>query len=451
MKLIIAGRPNTGKSTIFNVLTKSRDSLVHDRPGVTRDIVSGTFDVGDLTVQLSDTAGLESGTTDIGKIATDMSLSAVRDADAILFVVDGKDGLVPADTDWARVVRRENKGAPVLLLVNKTEGKKLGDLSEFYKLGMGDPVRIAAEHKIGFDEIYEFINRNRKQEAGNPSIQCPVSGLHRNSPLRISIMGQPNVGKSTLVNYILGDVRVIVKDEPGITRDTIRINTNFMGRPITIVDTAGLRKKANITDDVETLSALKSLDAIGKTDIVILVVDATRDIENQAMGIAGRIYDAGKILIVALNKWDLVSEEDREYKLLKLKKQFNKSFHQIISPIILPISAERGTGVRNLMKRTFALYDISETSHATSYINRTLEKLLIARQPPMSRLKRPMKIKFAAQTGRRPMRITINTGGASDIPESYTRYLKKGIAKALNWEALPIVIDYKTQDNPYES
>jgi len=442
MKLVIAGRPNTGKSTLFNALTGSRDSLVHNRPGVTRDVVSGTFDVDGKTIFLSDTAGLENKTTDIGKIATDMSLLAIRDADAILFVVDGKDGLHNHDSDWARIVRREKK--PILLLVNKTEGKKLGDLSEFYKLGLGDPVSIAAEHKAGLDEIYEFVKKQEKPESPITNHQSP------DSPLRISIMGQPNVGKSTLVNYILGESRVIVKDEPGITRDTIRINTKFMGRDITIVDTAGLRRKANITDDVETLSALKSLDALFKTDIVILVVDATRDIENQAMGIAGRIYDAGRILLVALNKWDLVPEEDRDYKLLKLKKQFNNSFHQIISPVILPISAERGTGVKNMIKRAFGLWDISEQSHATSYINRTLEKLLIARQPPLSRLKRPMKIKFAAQTGRRPMRITINTGGASDIPESYTRYLRKGIAKALDWEALPIVIDYKSQENPYE-
>jgi GTP-binding protein len=216
------------------------------------------------------------------------------------------------------------------------------------------------------------------------------------------------------------------------------------------MDTAGLRRKAGITDDVETLSALKSLDAIEKANIVILVVDATKNIENQALGIASRVYDAGKILCVALNKWDLVEEEEREDKLLKLKHQFSNSFHQIIKPLILAISAEKGTGVQNLFKRIYEQWDISNMDTPTSLINRIVEKLVAERQPPMSRLKRPMKIKFARQTGHHPLKVTINVGGASDIPESYTRYLRRGIATALHWEHLPIVIEYKKDENPFD-
>ena len=268
--------------------------------------------------------------------------------------------------------------------------------------------------------------------------------------LKIAIMGQPNVGKSTLVNRVLGHTRQIVMDAPGITRDTVKIPTNFYGRDIVLMDTAGLRRKAGVRDDVETLSALKSLDAIEKSDVVILVVDATRNIENQALGIAARVYDAGKILCVALNKWDLVTPEERDEKLLKLKHQFNNSFHQIIKPMILAISAETGTGVRNMFRRIYEQWDISNTDAPTSLINRIIEKLIDARQPPMSRLKRPMKIKFARQTGRHPMKITINVGGASDIPESYTRYLRRGLATELKWEHLPIVIEYKKDDNPFD-
>jgi GTP-binding protein len=251
------------------------------------------------------------------------------------------------------------------------------------------------------------------------------------------------------VNKVLGENRQIVKDEPGITRDTVKIPAKFYGRDIILMDTAGLRRKAGVTDDVETLSALKSLDAIEKSGVVILVVDATKNIENQALGIAARIYEQGKILCVALNKWDLVDKNEQEAKLLKLKHQFNNSFHQIIKPLILAVSAEEGTGVKNLFKRVYEQWDLSNSHAPTSLINRTLEKLIEARQPPMSRLKRPMKIKFASQTGAHPMRITINIGGASDIPESYTRYLRRGLAKTLNWEALPVVIEYKKSDNPF--
>ena len=192
------------------------------------------------------------------------------------------------------------------------------------------------------------------------------------------------------------------------------------------------------------------MDAIEKADVIVLVVDATKNIENQALGIAARVYDAGKILCVALNKWDLVEPEIRDEKLLKLKHQFTNSFHQIIKPMILAISAETGTGVQNMFKRIYEQWDISTASVPTSLLNRIVEKLVEQRQPPMSRLKRAMKIKFARQVGTHPMRVRINVGGASDIPESYTRYLRRGIATALKWEHLPIVIEYEKAENPFD-
>lgn len=441
-KLIIAGRPNTGKSTLFNALTGTRDALVHDRPGVTRDTING--DMRDRAWTVVDTAGLENAKSGIAADSTNMAIDAITDADAVLFVVDGRVGLTPADLDWARIVRRKTR-APVLLVANKAEsGRRMADINEFYKLGFGAPEMISAEHKIGFDSIYEFIDKIV------PYSKTDNLSEHAPQKLKIAIMGQPNVGKSTLVNRVLGEKRQIVMDAPGITRDTVKIPTNFYGRDIILMDTAGLRRKAGVTDDVETLSALKSLDAIEKSDVVILVVDATRNIENQALGIAGRVFDAGKILCVALNKWDLVDPEIRDEKLLKLKHQFTNSFHQIIKPMILAISAETGTGVKNMFRRIYEQWDISNTDAPTSLINRIVEKLVADRQPPMSRLKRPMKIKFARQTGRHPMKITINVGGASDIPESYTRYLRRGLASALHWEHLPIVIEYKKDENPFD-
>lgn len=446
MKVTIAGRPNTGKSTLFNALTGTRDALVHDRPGVTRDTIGGTFAARPYT--LYDTAGLENAKTGIAADSTDMATRAIADAVAVLFVVDGRTGLTDEDLQWARLVRRKTK-APVLLLINKAESaKRLADINEFYKLGFGAPVMISAEHKTGFDQIYEFLDK-----IAGTSADVATPGQEEkpaDTRVKIAVLGQPNVGKSTFVNRVLGENRQIVRDAPGVTRDTVKIPTKFYGRDIVLMDTAGLRRKAGVTDDVETLSALKSLDAIEKADVVILVVDATRNIENQALGIAARVYDAGKILCVALNKWDLVDPAERDEKLLKLKHQFSNSFHQIIKPMILAISAEKGTGVKNMFKRIYEQWDISSAQVPTSLVNRIVEKLVADRQPPMSRLKRPMKIKFARQSGRHPMRVTINVGGASDIPESYTRYLRRGIATALHWEHLPVVIDYKKADNPFD-
>jgi len=443
MKIVIAGRPNTGKSTLFNGLTNTRDALVHDRPGVTRDCVSGVVQNRDY--EITDTAGLENAKTGIAHDSTDMALSAIAAADAVLFVVDGRVGITNEDLDWSRMVHRKTK-APVLLLVNKSESaSRLADVNDFYKLGFGEPVLVSAEHKRGFDSIYEFMDKIASEKDEKKPVNTGIS-----ERIKIAVLGQPNVGKSTFVNRVLGEKRQIVQDAPGITRDTVKIPTTFYGRDIVLMDTAGLRRKAGVVDDVETLSALKSLDAIDKADIVILIVDATRDIENQALGIAGRVYDAGKILCVALNKWDLVEPELRDDKLLKLKHQFTNSFHQIIKPLILPISAETGTGVQNMFKRVYEQYDLANATVPTSLLNRVVEKLVAERQPPMSRLKRPMKIKFARQVGRHPMRIAINVGGASDIPESYTRYLRRGIAGALKWERLPIVIEYKKSENPFD-
>lgn len=444
MKVVIAGRPNTGKSTLFNALTGTRDALVHDRPGVTRDTISGNFKTRPYT--LYDTAGLERANSGIAQDSTNMAINTIADADAILFVVDGRVGLMGDDIEWAKLVRRKTR-APVLLLVNKSEsGKRLTETHDFYKLGFGAPVMISAEHKLGFDEIFAFLDDIANKNGTNSQTLEKAP----DNRIKIAILGQPNVGKSTFVNRVLGQSRQIVMDAPGVTRDTVKIPTTFYGRDIVLMDTAGLRRKAGVTDDIETLSALKSLDAIEKSDVVILMVDATKNIENQALSIAGRVYNAGKILCVALNKWDLVEPQLRDEKLLKLKHQFANSFHQIVKPLILAVSAETGTGVQNMFKRIYQQYDLSTTQAPTSLINRIIERLVAERQPPLSRLKRPMKIKFARQTGRFPMRITINVGGASDIPESYTRYLRRGIATALQWEHLPVVIEYQKSENPFD-
>ena len=450
MKVAIVGRPNVGKSSLFNVLTKSRDALVHDRPGVTRDVIAGQRD----GITILDTAGLENRKTkienresNIGIEATEKSLAAAKEADVVLFIVDARAGLHPMDIEWARMIQRSagRQGQKIILLANKCESRKgLDNLHEFYQLGFGAPIPISAEHNLGIGELLSELRQESKAENNN-DVRDP------DAVIRVAIMGVPNVGKSTLINRILGTKRVLVADMPGVTRDVVKLPTHYLGRDIQLVDTAGLRKKAKVTDDVETLAALKSLAVLEESDVVILVIDATGTVDAQAVKIAERVYDAGKILIVALNKWDKVPAVMRDDKQLELKKSFGHAFSQIIKPIVLPISAETGQGVANMMKRAFEQFDISESRAPTSLVNRTIEKLVAEKSPPMSRLKRPMKIKFARQVGIHPSRILINVGGASDIPPAYTRYLRRGISTKFGWESIPVVVEYETAENPYDS
>jgi len=383
-------------------------------------------------------------TATLAGMATDAALATATKADIVLFVVDARAGLHVLDVEWARMVRRASP--KIILLANKAEAKKgTANLHEFYKLGLGDPFPVAAEHNIGIVEILSHLKNFKefivKNSSANLNSQCLI---------KIAIMGVPNVGKSTLINKIAGEKRVLVMDHPGVTRDIVRLPVNVMGRDILLLDTAGLRKKARVTDDVETLSALKSLTALDEADVIVLVIDGSGKVDVQAVKIAERVYEAGKILIVALNKWDKLDPELREQRQLYLRREFGRAFSQIIRPVILPISASVGTGVKNMMKRAFELFDVSELRAPTSLINRTVEKLVATKSPPMSRLKRPMKIKFATQTGIHPTRVTINVGGASDIPESYTRYLRRGISKKLGWESIPVVVEYKAQENPFD-
>jgi GTP-binding protein len=264
-------------------------------------------------------------------------------------------------------------------------------------------------------------------------------------------MGQPNVGKSTMTNKILGEKRMLVEDKPGITRDSVMIPFRFGNRDLILADTPGLRRKSRVKDDIETLSALKALTLLKEVDIIILVIDATVGIENYDFSIASRVVDEGKILAIALNKWDKVPEDLRDDLLLKLKHEFYNSFNQIVKPLILPVSAEKGTGINNLLKRALELWDKANTRVPTSLINRVVEKLVKQTPPPLSRLKRPMKIKFAAQTGADPIVITLFVNDAVDLPESYERFLRNKISEQLGWENLVVKIAYKASSNPYDN
>jgi GTP-binding protein len=370
---------------------------------------------------------------------------AVRAADAILFVVDGMHGLHPGDEAVAREIRK--LGKPVLLLMNKADGKAaLGRAHEFMRLGFGEPLPISAEHKIGFEGIENWIGKYSTPHRTALPSDSPARG---ESGVKMAIMGQPNVGKSTLINKIIGEKRMLAFDQPGITRDTVQIPFSLDGKDLVLVDTPGLRRKGKVKEDIETLAALKAIAMIPDVDAVVLVLDATLGVERYDMNIAARVSDAGKVLVVALNKWDKISEDLREDLLLKLKHDFKNSFNQIVKPLMLPVSAERGTGVKNLVKRAIESVEKSKTHLPTSLVNRVVEKLVKKTPPPLSRIKRPMKIKFAAQTGEAPPVITLYVGEIVDLPESYERYLRNGIARELGWENLVVRIAYKKNDNPY--
>ncbi len=452
-KIAILGRPNVGKSTLFNQLTRRRDAIVHDRPGVTRDIIIGQIDWGGVEAEILDTAGIDlkmSGDA-VEKAMADQSLYALKLADAVLFIVDGRHGVHPDDVALARMIQKSGK--PVLLVMNKAESKKGTEFQyDFYRLGLGDPKPLSAEHRTGLEHIFDWLKTMtcKKNEDG---IDCEEGAdkPQPSRPVRLSIVGQPNVGKSTLINSIVGENRVLVHDMPGITRDTVLVPFVWAGRKLVLTDTAGVRKKAKVTDDVETISSIKALKAIEQSDVIVLVLDATLGLEKQDLTLAARVAEEGRILIVALNKWDLISSEEQEDLLFKLKNEFSNSFHQIIKPTILPISAMKGTGVKSLMKRVFTLWDLTDKHHATSAINRAVEKLMAATPPPLSKMKKPMKVKFAAQTEQRPTTVTLNVSGATEFPESYERYLRNGLAKKFGWENLVVRIRYKKSENPYEN
>ncbi|MDR0448918.1 MAG: ribosome biogenesis GTPase Der [Rickettsiales bacterium] len=455
LKVVIAGRPNVGKSSVFNKLTRTRDALVHDQPGITRDVVEGVGKIkttpafghpcagGELMeYRLFDTAGIENSKDLLAQAITGLARDALRNADVILFVVDGTHGIHPGDEAVAREVRK--LGKPVLLLMNKADSKKAaGREHEFLKLGLGEPLAVSAEHKIGFEGIENFIK-------DHPAACCGTPPQEGNFSIKMAIMGQPNVGKSTLINKIVGEKRMLAYDQPGITRDSVQVPFSFDGKDLILVDTPGLRRKGKVKEDIETLAALKALALIDEVDAVVLVIDATLGVEKYDMNIAARVAEAGKVLCVALNKWDKIPAASRDELVLKLKHDFKNSFNQIVKPMMLPISAETGTGIKNMMKRVLEAVEKSKTRLPTSYINRVIEKLVKKNQPPMSRIKRPMKIKFAAQTDVAPIGITLYVGEIVDLPESYERYLRNGLSKEIGWENLVVRIHYKKGGNPYK-
>jgi GTPase len=434
--IALVGRPNVGKSTLFNVLTGTRDAIVADVPGLTRDRQYGFGRLGPVPYVVIDTGGLIENPRGIEAQMRAQTERAVHEADRLIFITDARAGLSPEDRFVATELRRAGK--PVTLAVNKAEGLD-PDLAatEFHELGFDAPLAISASHGRGCEDLMEHVLAGFESSAQEPELPAADA-------IRIAIIGRPNVGKSTLVNRLLGEDRVIASEEPGTTRDSILVPFERDGRRFLLIDTAGLRRRARVEDKVERASVAHTLQAIAEAHVVILVLDAHAGVAEQDASVLGLALERGRALIIAVNKWDGVAPEQREqvHRQLALKLDFVP-----FAPLHF-ISARHGSGVGELMQAAVHAYEAATRTLPTRELTRTLEDAICAHQPPLVRGRR-IKLRYAHQGGRNPPRIVIHGNQTASIPESYTRYLANVFRKAYDLYATPVFVEYRTDANPY--
>ena len=432
--IALVGRPNVGKSTLFNVLTGTRDAIVADVPGLTRDRQYGFGRLGPVPYVVIDTGGLIENPRGIEAQMRAQTQRAVAEADRLIFLADARAGLSPQDQFVARELRRSGK--PVTLALNKAEGLDADTVAaDFHGLGFGEPVTIAASHSSGCEDLMARVldgfvaEPPESDEAGT---------------IRIAIIGRPNVGKSTLVNRLLGEERVIASEEPGTTRDSILVPFERDGRRFLLIDTAGVRRRAKVEDVVERASVAKTLQAIDEAHVVILVLDAHDTVAEQDASVLGLALERGRALVIAVNKWDGIPAEQREqiHRQLALKLDFVP-----FAPLHF-ISARHGSGVGELMHSTVRAYEAAMRTMATRELTRTLEHALSVHQPPLVRGRR-IKLRYAHQGGRNPPRIVIHGNQTAAVPDAYTRYLANVFRKTYDLFATPVFIEYRTDANPY--
>ncbi len=450
----IVGRPNVGKSTLFNRLVGRRMALVHDKAGTTRDRKEGQARLFDLAFRVIDTAGLEEAAPKaIETRMVSQTLKAVGDADLILFMIDARAGLTALDRHFADRLRKFGK--PLLLLANKCEGRAgSAGLAEAFALGMGEPIALSAEHGEGLSDLYHgltaFVPSAPRNEDGTLAEgEAPPPAR----PLTLAIVGQPNAGKSTLMNRLLGEERVIVGPEPGLTRDSIAIEWQWKGRPIKLVDTAGLRRKAKAVDALEKLSAIDAMRAIQFADIVVLLIDAVtvqdfgHGIEKQDLQIASHVEAEGRGLVIAVNKWDLVEDPSKQRRLVR--ESLERSLAQIQDVPLVTMSALEGTNLGRLMQEVLAVDEKWNQRVSTSRLNRWLEGALEANPPPMVKGRR-IKIRYMTQARTRPPTFALFATQAERLPDSYTRYLANGLRKAFGFGGVPLRLHVRGGENPFD-
>jgi GTP-binding protein len=434
--VVLVGRPNVGKSTLFNRLTRSRDALVADQPGLTRDRHYGQGRMGDKPFIVVDTGGFEPVAKEgiLSEMAR-QAREAIAEADVILLVTDGRAGLAPQDKRIAQQLREAN--APVYLAVNKTEGMREEVVTaEFHELALGEPRAISAEHGEGVRQLIEDALAKFPPEP--PEEEIP------DHP-RVAIVGRPNVGKSTLVNRLLGEERVIAFDQPGTTRDAIEIELEWHGKRYTLVDTAGIRRRGKVFEAVEKFSVVKTLQAIERAHVVILVVDAEADIADQDAHIGGYILEAGRALVVAVNKWDAIESDKRKDVKSDLERKLQfldfAEFHNI--------SARHGTGLRPLLQSVDIAFKAAMAKLSTPKLTRALQAAVEQQQPPMSGRFRP-KMRYAHQGGSNPPIVVIHGSGLDGVKDTYKRYLEHQFQQTFKLKGTPLRIELRSSVNPFE-
>jgi GTPase len=435
--VVLVGRPNVGKSTLFNRLTGTRDAIVADMPGVTRDRQYGYGKLGPVPYVVVDTGGLVEQPSGIETPMRLQTERAIEEADVLVFLADARSGLTPQDHWVVRELRRSGK--KVVLAVNKAEGLDPATAAaDFHSLGLGEPMAIASAHGDGCRELM-----SRVLEDFDPEVIAAESSPN-DGRIRIAIIGRPNVGKSTLVNRLIGEERVIASDMPGTTRDSIFVPFARDEREFTLIDTAGVRRRGKIDDDVEKASVAKTLQAIDTAHVVIFVVDAHDSIGEQDANVLGLALQRGRALIIAVNKWDGIPMEQRDEirRLLELKLDFVP-----YAPVHF-ISARHGTGVGELVAATIKAYDAAMTEIPTPKLTKTLERAMVQHQPPLVRGRR-IKLRYAHQGGRNPPRIIVHGNQTVHVPEAYTRYLANVFRREFDLFASPVAIEYRTDSNPY--
>jgi GTP-binding protein len=458
-KIAIVGRPNVGKSTLFNRLVGKKLALVDNLPGVTRDRREGLARIGDLTFTIVDTAGLEEGgsATLAGRMRAQTE-AAISDADAIFFMLDARAGITPDDRYFANLLRRSGK--PLILIANKAEGRAgEGGAREAFDLGLGEPVALSAEHGEGLAELYaavcETLPEATALSAEDTAEQAeaePIgededgSELDPTKPLRIAVIGRPNVGKSTLLNRILGEERLLTGPEAGITRDAIGVDLEWQGRKLKMFDTAGLRKRARVDEKLEKLAGADALRAAKFAEVVVLLIDATAPFEKQDLTLADLVAREGRALVIALNKWDLV--ERRGGKLTQMREEAGRLLPQIKGMPVVPVSAATGEGIAALMQAIFEVHLTWNKRIATSKLNRWLAAALAATPPPAVAGRR-IKIRYITQLRARPPYFVIFGNQLEHLPESYRRFLTNGLRENFDLAGVPIRLSMKTSENPY--
>jgi GTP-binding protein len=440
----IIGRPNVGKSTLFNRLVGKRLALVDDRPGVTRDRREGEANLLGLEFRIVDTAGFEDeeAQTLPGRMRAQTE-AAAEGADVAIFVIDSRAGITPLDREIANWLR--SLSTPIIVLANKAEGKAgESGIFESYGLGLGDPIPFSAEHGEGLDDLFQsllpFVERE-EEEFEDEDDDAP------DAPLKLAIVGRPNAGKSTLVNKMLGEDRMITGPEAGITRDSISVDWEWQGKAVRLIDTAGLRRKAKVDDKLERLSAADTQRAIDFAEVVVLLLDATRGLEAQDLRIADQVFAEGRAMIIALNKWDTVEQGSALFQ--GIRAALDEGFAQVKGVPLLTVSAATGKGMDQVLEVAFEVREAWSKRVSTGQLNRWFERAIEKNPPPAPGGKR-IKLRYITQIKSRPPSFVVFGNRVDELPESYRRYLVNGIRKELGFGAVPVRLTLRGGKNPYD-